>query len=89
MAADMTKKELWDTCHHIGLHVDYYSPGDGVTRYRFWNRGILARSAEELDYFSCNGIYTALGLAEACTFVAGYQHGRASARVDWFPWDVK
>ena len=81
MAADMTRKEIEETCQRIGLHVDTWSPGDGVTRYRFWNRGVMDTPAEELCYFSCNGIYTALGLAEACTFVAGYQHGRAKEKL--------
>lgn len=84
MAAEMTRKEMFEACKRIGLHCDYYAPGDGVTRYRFWNRGERqngkAITPEKLSYFSCHGIYTALGLSEAATFVIGYQYGWASER---------
>jgi len=49
-----------------GLVVRTYSPGDGVTRYRFFPPG------SESDYFSGSELYTALGLAEAVTFMRGY-----------------
>jgi hypothetical protein len=49
----------------LGLYVTYHSPGDGVTRYRFF-KGKTPRS-----YFSGDGIYTALGIAEAKTFLRG------------------
>jgi hypothetical protein len=47
-----------------GFGMDDYSPGDGVTRYRFFDR-------EPFGYFAGRGIYTALGIKEAETFVAG------------------
>lgn len=47
----------------VGLYVSTYSPGDGVTRYRF--------TFEDVDYFATDGIYTALGIAEAEAFVLG------------------
>lgn len=50
-----------------GLFVDTYSPGDGVTRYRFF--------LTDSDYFSDHGIYTALGWKEAVTFAAGFMNG--------------
>jgi len=52
-----------------GLYVDEWSPGDGVTRYRF---------AEENEggYFGAGRVrYTALGYAEAATFARGAQAG--------------
>ena len=52
-----------------GLFFDTYSPGDGVSRYRFFR--------EETDYFAGRGIYTALGKKEALTFLAGYFEGKA------------
>ena len=47
-----------------GFGVDTYGPGDGVTRYRFFDR-------EPFGYFAGRGIYTALGISEAETFAAG------------------
>lgn len=52
-----------------GLYVAAWSPGDGVTRYRF----IKSRAGKPVSYFARDGIYTALGIAEAKTFLAGYK----------------
>ena len=50
-----------------GYAVYTYSPGDGVTRYRFFEN---AKPSQ--DYFGPdNGIYTALGYAEAEAFASG------------------
>lgn len=51
-----------------GFGVADYSPGDGITRYRFFDR-------EPFGYFSGRGIYTALGLKEANVFIAGLWAG--------------
>jgi len=52
----------------VPLHVGTYSPGDGVTRYRFFS--------EPSGYFGPkSGIFTALGYKEADAFVMGYCHG--------------
>ena len=56
--------ELEDKARRAGLYVYTYSPGDGVTRYRF------SREAGS-DYFACRSVYTALGLAEAHCFANG------------------
>ena len=64
----MTRREelVWDAAA-IGLLVKTYSPGDGVTRYRFFEHAPLGQ-----DYFGPNdGVYTALGLKEARTYLAG------------------
>jgi hypothetical protein len=54
-----------------GLYLDTYGPGDGVIRYRFFT--------EPADYFAGDGVYTALGYAEALTFVRGFAAGRRQA----------
>jgi hypothetical protein len=58
-----------------GYLVDAYSPGDGVTRYRFFKLSDLERHGidpREQNYFGpASGVHTALGLAAANTFLAG------------------
>lgn len=50
-----------------GYAIYTYSPGDGVTRYRFFKN-----ASPKQDYFGPdNGIYTALGYAEAEAFAQG------------------
>jgi hypothetical protein len=50
-----------------GYAIYTYSPGDGVTRYRFFKN-----ASPKQDYFGpANGIYTALGYAEAEAFAQG------------------
>ena len=54
------------------LFCDTYSPGDGITRYRFFS---TSRDYFR-DYFSADGLYTALGRKEAITFLDGVVTGR-------------
>ncbi len=70
MATQMT--EFIEEARENGIFVDTYSPGDGITRYRFFkNPGN--------DYFGPdNGIYTALGRNEAVIFLTGWAMGRNS-----------
>jgi len=64
---DWTRSEMGEVAKDHGLYISTYSPGDGLTRYRFFT------NADD-DYFGPgNGIYTALGLAEARTFVRSWQ----------------
>lgn len=49
------------------LHVATYSPGDGITRYRFFR--------ELSDYFEGNELGTALGPREAMVWLGGYAEG--------------
>lgn len=57
-------EELEELAKERGLYVRTWSPGDGQTRYRFFK--------EPSGYFGPHdGIYTALGLKEARTFLAG------------------
>jgi len=65
-------QELQDSLPE-GFGVDTYSPGDGVTRYRFF-------ASEPFDYFGGRGIYTALGLKEANTFADGLEIGYWQAK---------
>lgn len=64
---------LQEMAHKAGYLVATYSPGDGVTRYRFFDLDEMARkgvSAREQDYFGpLNGKHTALGRAKAKKWV--------------------
>jgi hypothetical protein len=63
------KDELMRFAHDAGYHVETYSPGDGVTRYRFFDLAEMDRkgvSMREMSYFGpLNGVDTVLGLAAA------------------------
>ena len=66
----MKKKTRLENLQDIlppGMFVDDYSPGDGITRYRF--------SKDNTGYFACRGVYTALGMKEAETFARGALEG--------------
>ena len=54
------------------LYVGTYSPHDGVTRYRFFR----SRGGKPVSYFSQDGIYTALGIGQAETWLSGYRRRR-------------
>lgn len=73
---DWTKKQMIFWAETNGLKVGEWAPGDGATRYRFE----IATVPGAGDYSATNGIYTALGLAEARTFVKGWNRGRAEGR---------
>jgi hypothetical protein len=62
---------------NYGVEVDTYSPGDGVTRYRFFKIDPGADYAN--DYFAGYGLYTALGWKEAVTFATGWRAGMEQA----------
>jgi hypothetical protein len=59
--------------NYVGIHVATYSPGDGVTRYRFFH--------VKTDFAGGFGIYTALGRKEAMAWLRGYQSGRYDGAV--------
>jgi hypothetical protein len=67
--APTRKDELQRLAHAAGYHVEAYSPGDGMTRYRFFDLAEMDRkgvSVREMSYFGpLNGVDTALGLAAA------------------------
>lgn len=55
---------------NVGLHVSTWSPGDGITRYRFF-------TGEGNNYFGPgDGIHTALGRKDALLWLSGYRTGR-------------
>ncbi len=69
-------QELQDYAKSVGLTVATYSPGDGQTRYRFFDK-----SGPSQTYFGpASGIATELGLKDAWNFVYSYGAGRGSAR---------
>ena len=60
------REELEQEALDVGLVLHTYSPGDGVTRYRFFPVNAPANQ----NYFGpANGIYTALGLKDARLFI--------------------
>jgi hypothetical protein len=67
--APTRKDELMRFAHEAGYHVETYSPGDGVTRYRFFDLAEMDRKGitmREMSYFGpLNGVDTVLGLAAA------------------------
>jgi len=67
--APTRKDELMRFAHEAGYHVETYSPGDGVTRYRFFDLAEMDRKGvtmREQSYFGpLNGVDTVLGLAAA------------------------
>ncbi len=60
-----TKDELREACAKKKIYVRTYSPGDGVTRYRFF------KHAKNSYFGPENGQYTALGMKEAVTYARG------------------
>ena len=66
--------QLQEDAHDAGMFVRRYSPGDGVTRYRFFRLNQTTETGQ--SYFGPdNGVYTALGLKEANAFIAGAGNG--------------
>jgi hypothetical protein len=58
-----------------GLQLHTYSPGDGITRYRFFE----IRDGERQDFFGPrNGIATVLGRKSAIAWIEAYLDGQAS-----------
>ena len=69
MAERYTEKDVREAAAAAGLLVKTNSPGDGVTRYRFF---VALGAAPNQSYWGpANGIYTALGAKEAMAFVWG------------------
>ena len=62
-----TRMEALEALLPPGYSVATYSPGDGQTRYRFFEK-----APERQTYFGpASGIYTALGYKEAWVFAQG------------------
>ena len=67
-----TKSDLIERAQSLNLSVATWSPGDGMTRYRFFQD-------EDAEYFADEPLYTALGLKEAFTWLSGYAAGKRDA----------
>jgi hypothetical protein len=65
-------QELRDYARTHGLTVETWSPGDGTTRYRFFDKP----GASQTYFGPASGLYTALGLKEAWNYLYGYGAGR-------------
>jgi hypothetical protein len=67
-------KRLSEFCKQAGFYVRTASPGDGVTRYRFFR--VESDGSTPNNYYGpANGVYTALGIKEALMFAEGLTHG--------------
>lgn len=66
--------ELKQACEEVNLWIACWSPGDGVTRYRFFEE-------PGNTYFGpASGIHTALGWAQANLFLTGFAQGYHHAK---------
>lgn len=66
-----TRQDLQDALRGTDYYFRTYSPGDDVTRYRFFKK---VDDEEKSGYFGPeNGIYTALGIREAYAFACGLE----------------
>lgn len=63
-------KDVETFARQVGLHVATWSPGDGMTRYRFFDR--------ESDYDSGEGLVTVGGRKDALLWLRGYSSGKGS-----------
>jgi hypothetical protein len=63
-----SRQDVIDRACRLGLTCDYYGPGDGLTRYRFF--------AVPMDYFAGKGLGTCLGAKESMTWLDGYEAGK-------------
>lgn len=70
MAKKSRKDLLSENAKRVGLYVATWSPGDGVARFRFF------KSRKPVSYYQGDGVYTALGIKEAETWLSGYRRRR-------------
>lgn len=72
----INRAELDRLCGVCPFPIRYatHSPGDGVTRYRFFE------TDETPDYHQGNYIYTALGIKEADLWLSGVVYGALQFR---------
>lgn len=69
------RKNLIEKARHVGLQVATWSPGDGMTRYRFF-RGAPA----DQDYFGpLSPIGVAYGISQAHDWVNAFKQGHIAA----------
>jgi len=66
------REEVMNRAVDLGIYCATWSPGDGITRYRFF----LSLENADQNYFGpANGDFTALGAKEALTFLDGVKAG--------------
>ena len=70
MNRNAERGELQQLLAHCNLAIGTWSPGDGQTRYRFFLR---VGESSAADYHEGDGLHTALGRAEAVTWLRGYR----------------
>ena len=69
-------QELQDYAKGVGLLVATYSPGDGATRYRFFDK-----PGPSQTYFGpSSGMHTAIGMKDAWNFLYSYSAGYGAKR---------
>lgn len=64
-----TEKEVKALAGVLGIGIATWSPGDGLTRYRFFTQ-------EPYDYWNGNQVFTALRSSQATIWLNGYAHGK-------------
>lgn len=72
MARLTRMEQLRSDAKAAGLIVDTYSPGDGVTRYRFFKAGGYALPRAVTYFNGHDPVDTVLGIAKAEQFVSDY-----------------
>jgi hypothetical protein len=70
----MAKETLRGESVPEGLAYATWTPGDGATRYRFFE----AAPGELVDYHQGHEVYTALGAKEAHVFMSGWRRCKQS-----------
>lgn len=69
------KHELFGTAAYYGLSVGMWAPGDGLTRYRFFDRRTVQGGGLHANYFEGRELYTAEGIGEAEVYLRGVAAG--------------
>jgi len=64
------RERLEQRAKSVGLYVATQRPGNGTTLYRF------IKSRKPVSYYHPSGLFIALGLSEAETWLAGYMRGK-------------
>lgn len=69
---------VYEAAANAGVFVGTWSPGDGVTRYRFYREGEWSNGLPVADYNEGgrHELKTVLGRKDALLWLAGYKAGR-------------
>ncbi len=67
---------VYSFAKELGLYVGKYSPGDGMTRYRFFKDGVMTGKGEPVqDFNSSDGLFTG-GKKDVLVWPRGYRRGK-------------